>query len=83
MLYVELYKLLYGLMRSALLFYKKLREELEEYRMVLNPYDMCVGNKETSRGDQLTVFWHINDLKISCKYRFEVTKFTCYLRRMY
>jgi hypothetical protein len=49
-LYVELYKLLYRLMRSALLFYKKLQRELEEYRMRINPYDMCVANKDTKNG---------------------------------
>jgi hypothetical protein len=82
-LYVELYKSLYGLMRSALLFYKKLRKELEEYGMRMNPYDMCVANKETERGHQLTVLWHVDDLKISCKSKIEVTKLICYLRRIY
>ena len=64
-LYVELYKSLYGLMRLALLFYKKLTKELEDYRMILNPYDMCVANKETKSGHQLTVLWHVDDLKLS------------------
>eukprot|EP00804_Cyclotella_cryptica_P017574 CCRYP_006738-RC/>CCRYP_006738-RC protein AED:0.40 eAED:0.33 QI:0/-1/0/1/-1/1/1/0/582 len=82
-LYVELYKSLYGLMRSALLFYKKLKKELEEYGMVMNPYDMCVANKETQTGHQLTVLWHVDDLKISCKDKFKVTKLICYLRKIY
>eukprot|EP00804_Cyclotella_cryptica_P012627 CCRYP_016918-RB/>CCRYP_016918-RB protein AED:0.45 eAED:0.45 QI:0/-1/0/1/-1/0/1/0/80 len=72
-LYVELYKSLYGLMRSALLFYKKLKKELEEYGMVMNPYDMCVAKKDTANG-QLTVLWHVDDLKISCRDKYEVTK---------
>eukprot|EP00804_Cyclotella_cryptica_P024335 CCRYP_015328-RA/>CCRYP_015328-RA protein AED:0.38 eAED:0.07 QI:0/0/0/0.66/0.5/0.33/3/0/529 len=82
-LYVELYKSLYGLMRSALLFYRKLRRELEEYGMKMNPYDMCVANKETKNGHQLTVLWHVDDLKISCKSKVEVTKLICYLRNIY
>ena len=82
-LYVELYKSLYGLMRSALLFYKKLKKELEEYGMVMNPYDMCVANKETKCGHQLTVLWHVDDLKISCKNKYEVTKLICFLRKIY
>eukprot|EP00804_Cyclotella_cryptica_P011846 CCRYP_015373-RA/>CCRYP_015373-RA protein AED:0.38 eAED:0.38 QI:0/-1/0/1/-1/1/1/0/189 len=49
-LYVVLYKSLYGLMRSALLFYKKLKRELEEYGMTMNPYDMCWANKVTKNG---------------------------------
>ena len=42
MLYVHLSKALYGLLESALLFYKKLRGELEEYAFKVNPYDPCV-----------------------------------------
>eukprot|EP00804_Cyclotella_cryptica_P005114 CCRYP_011528-RA/>CCRYP_011528-RA protein AED:0.11 eAED:0.14 QI:0/-1/0/1/-1/0/1/0/390 len=82
-LYVELYKSLYGLVRSALLFYKKLKKELENYGMVMNPYDMCVANKETKSGHQLTVLWHVDDLKISCRDKYEVTKLICCLRRIY
>eukprot|EP00804_Cyclotella_cryptica_P006525 CCRYP_012791-RA/>CCRYP_012791-RA protein AED:0.42 eAED:0.42 QI:0/-1/0/1/-1/0/1/0/76 len=69
-------------MRSALLFYKKLKKELESYGMVMNPCDMCVANKDTGKG-QLTVPWHVDDLQISCKDRFEVTKLICYLRKIY
>ena len=82
-LYVELYKSLYGLMRSALLFYKKLKMELEDYGMIMNPYDMCVANKETKSGHQLTALWHVDDLKISCREKYEVTKLICYLQRIY
>ena len=32
-------------MRSALLFYRKLRKELEDYRFKINPEDPCVANK--------------------------------------
>eukprot|EP00804_Cyclotella_cryptica_P011174 CCRYP_007703-RA/>CCRYP_007703-RA protein AED:0.04 eAED:0.08 QI:0/0/0/1/0/0/2/0/275 len=81
-LYVELYKSLYGLMHSALLFYKKLHKELEDYGMRMNPYDMCVANKDTKHG-QLTVLWHVDDLKLSCRSKLEVTKLICYLRRIY
>eukprot|EP00804_Cyclotella_cryptica_P030969 CCRYP_013562-RB/>CCRYP_013562-RB protein AED:0.42 eAED:0.03 QI:0/-1/0/1/-1/0/1/0/310 len=70
-------------MRSALLFYRKLRKELEDYGMKMNPYDMCVANKDTKHGHQLTVLWHVDDLKISCKSKVEVTKIICYLRNSY
>eukprot|EP00804_Cyclotella_cryptica_P019804 CCRYP_009701-RB/>CCRYP_009701-RB protein AED:0.44 eAED:0.02 QI:0/-1/0/1/-1/0/1/0/320 len=69
-------------MRSALLFYKKLKKELEDYGMIMNPYDMCVANKETKSG-QLTMLWHDDNLKISCKDRFQVTKLICYLQKLY
>jgi hypothetical protein len=43
-LYVKLQKALYWLMRSSLLFYMKLRKELEEYGFVVNPHNPCVAN---------------------------------------
>ena len=33
------------MLRSSLLFYRKLRGELEEYDFEVNPYDPCVGIK--------------------------------------
>ena len=83
MLYIELYKSLYGLMRSALLFYKKLGKELEEYGMKINLFDMCLANMDTATGNQLTVIWHMDNLKILCKNKFEVTKLICYISRIY
>ena len=82
LLYVQLYKSLYGLMRSALLFYRKLRGELEAYGFKINPYDGCVANKETP-GGQLTVLWHVDDLKMSCKDNYELTKLLLYLKNIY
>eukprot|EP00804_Cyclotella_cryptica_P028209 CCRYP_020966-RA/>CCRYP_020966-RA protein AED:0.44 eAED:0.44 QI:0/-1/0/1/-1/0/1/0/63 len=61
-------------MRSSLLFYKKLRKELEEYGMVMNQYHLCAVNKQTPSGYQLTVLWHVDDMKIPCRDKFEVTK---------
>jgi hypothetical protein len=43
-LYVRLQKMLYGLLRSALMFYRKLRRELEADGFVVNPFDPCVAN---------------------------------------
>ena len=45
MLYVCLSKALYGLLQSALLFYRKLCSELEDHVFKVNPYDPCVANK--------------------------------------
>ena len=44
-LYVKIQTSLYGLLRSALLFYKKLVADLESDGFMLNPYDSCVANK--------------------------------------
>ena len=82
MLYVELYKSVYGLLRSALLFYRKLKGELMSYGFEMNPYDPCVANMDTP-GGQMTVLWHVDDLKISCKDSFEITKLLSYLNKLY
>jgi hypothetical protein len=44
-LYVKMQKAMYGLLRSALLFYRKLVVDLENARFKLNTYDPCVANK--------------------------------------
>ena len=54
MLYVCLSRALYGVLQSALLFYKKLRAELEDYGFEVNPYDPCLANKVVN-GSQMTV----------------------------
>ena len=51
-------------MKSTLLFYQKLVSDLKRVGFELNPYDLCVANK-ISKGEQLTVCWHVDDLKIS------------------
>ena len=82
-LYVKLQKALYGLMRASLLFYQKLRKELEKYGFVVNPYDPCVANKNLGNGEQLTVIWHVDNLMSSCQIDFGLTKLLCYLARIY
>jgi hypothetical protein len=80
---VKLQKALYGLMRASLLFYRKLRKELEDYGFEINPYNPCVANKMTDGGKQLTVIWHVDNLMGLCETDFELTKFSCYLAGIY
>ncbi len=49
---------------AALLFYMKLIEGLEGIGFYLNPYDQCVSNKVIN-GFQMTLAFHVDDLKIS------------------
>ena len=63
-LYVELLKALYGTLRAARLFWEKLTKQLLEWGFTANPHDSCVMNKMVN-GKQLTVAWHVDDLKIS------------------
>ncbi len=82
-LYVKLWKALYGLMRASLLFYRKLQKELEQYGFEVNPYDPCVANMTTSSGEPMTVIWHVDNLMGICMEDFELTKFSCYLAKIY
>ena len=47
------------------MFYEKLVGDLEAYGFRINTHDPCVANKMMG-GKQLTVCWHVDDLKISC-----------------
>ncbi len=49
MLYVRMQKALYGMLESALAFYKLLQKKLEDEGFVVNPYDLCVANKVCQR----------------------------------
>ena len=82
MLYVKTSKALYGMLKSALWFYKKLKADLEAYGFVINPYGPCVANT-MSNGKQMTVMWHVDDLKVSHEDPAEITKFTNYLAVIY
>ena len=64
MIYVKLRKALYGTIQAALLFWKNLTKTLKSWGFTINPYDWCVANK-TVKEKQLTIDWHVDDLKIS------------------
>ena len=81
-LYVRLQKSLYGCLKIALLFYEKLVGDLETYGFKINPYDPCVANNMVGR-KQLTLCWHVDDLKISCVDANEVTKMIQWLQSEY
>ena len=81
-LYVRLQKSLYGCIKSALLFYKKLVGDLEAYGFRVNPDDPCVANKMIG-GRQITVCWHVDNLKISWIDANEVTKMIQWLESEY
>jgi hypothetical protein len=63
-IYVILRKALYGTLRAALLFWRRLSTQLMKWGFIANPYDPCVVNKDIN-GKQCTILWHVDDLKIS------------------
>ncbi len=81
-LYLRLQKALYGMMKSALLFYRKLIKELKEMGFEINPYDSCVANKLVD-GNQMTVRWHVDDLMISHVNQDKILKFMKCIKDIY
>ena len=63
-LYVHIAQAIYRMLVSAMLFYYKLTKALLSYGFELNPYNPCVVNKMVN-SEQLTVCWHVDDLKSS------------------
>ena len=74
-MYMELLKALYGTLRAARLFWQKLSKQLiDEWGFTPNKYDDCVVNKMIN-GQQMTVVWLVDDLKVSHVDATEVEKF--------
>lgn len=81
-LYVIVQKALYGMMRSALLFYRHLVKHLKQMGFKLNPYDPCVANRMVN-GSQQMVVWHVNDMKISHVDEFQNTLLIAKLSKIF
>ena len=64
-LYVNMQKALNGLLRSALLFYRKLVANLKSDGFVLNQFGSCYVANKVVKGKQMTVCWHVDNLKVS------------------
>ena len=74
-MYMELLKALYGTLRAVRLFWQKLSKLLiDVWGFVPNKYDDCVVNKMINNS-QMTVVWHVDDLKVSHVDAKEVGKF--------
>ena len=64
-MYVELLKVLYGTLRAAILFWEKLQAKLvNDWGFTPNRYDSCMVKKKVD-GKQLTLAWHVDNLKVS------------------
>jgi hypothetical protein len=73
---------MYGLLVSAMLVYKKLKGDLLRQGLNIYPYDPCVANK-IEDGAQLTVCWHVDDLKASHMKPQVVDEFIDWVKRQY
>lgn len=81
-LYVRALNAIYGIMKAALLFYQKFVSDLQLIGFKLNPYDPWVANK-TVNGKQLTLVWHVDDVKVSHESKHVVTRLARWLRKTY
>ena len=63
MIYVKPTKDLYGMLRSAMLFYNNFKIHYKEIGFEINPYDPCVVNMMINIS-QINVCWNIDDLKV-------------------
>ena len=81
-LYVQLEKAVYGMMKSALLFYRKLVADLVSLGFAINPYDPCVANKIIN-DKQMTVCWHVDDLFLGHEDQAVVSHFLGWLGKRY
>jgi Reverse transcriptase (RNA-dependent DNA polymerase) len=81
-LYLCVKKAIYGMLESALLFCKRLSSNLIRYGFNVNPYDPCVANREINQA-QLTVSWHVNDLKISHQDAKVFSDFVIWIKQKY
>jgi hypothetical protein len=60
-LYIQLEKAVYAMMKSALLFYHKLVADLTSLGYKINSDDLCVASKMIN-GKQTTICWHVGNL---------------------
>jgi hypothetical protein len=81
-LYMHILKAIYGMLVSAMLFYQKLSADLVDFGFEINPYDPCVANKVVE-GKQLTVCWHIDDLKASHMDPTAIDSFAEWAKKLY
>ena len=80
--YVRLLNALYGIMKAALLYYQRFVKDLKSVGFEINPYDPCVANK-IIQGKQLTIVWHVDDLKVCHVSAAIVTKMSDRLKSTY
>ena len=65
-LYLHVIKAIYGMLEASLMWYRKLRRDLEEKGFQFNGYDPCVANRIVNKV-QHTIRFHVDDIMSSHK----------------
>ena len=63
-IYLLNHKAIYGMLKAPLLWYRKLKKDLESQGFVFNVYDTCVVNR-ISNNKQHTVMFHADNIILS------------------
>ena len=77
-MYVKMNKVLYGILKISLLFYKNIRGEIESIGFEINPYDPFVANKNIGIPLMKTT-WHVDELKVPRMDAFGINKSSMWL----
>ena len=64
------------------MFYENLVSDLKSRGFIINPYNPCIANM-IIKGEQMTITWHIDDLKTSHVDADEATKLIDWMKRIY
>ena len=80
---VQLDKALYGTLEAAKLWFDAITTKSKEDGFVANPYDICVMNKMTPSGVQISVTFHVDDLMVTCEDESALDAVAAMLRRSY
>ena len=81
-LYLKVLRAIYGMLQSALLWFRKFKKDLEGIGFIFNNYNPCVANK-TVKGSQMTVRFHVDDCMSSHKLPEVNDEFLRWLNHMY
>ena len=67
---------------SSASFLWRLKQELIDFGFLINTCDPCVANK-LIEGSQMSVTWHVDNLKISHKKGHHVTNLLMHMKKLY
>ena len=81
-LYLECTTAIYGTLKAALLFYNSFVKNMKSKGFEINPYDRCTANKMIN-GKQMTIVWHVDDVKASHAELEVLEEYVEYLRSIY
>ena len=81
-IYLLVEKAIYGMLVASLIWYRKLRKDLEQIGFTFNVYDSCVANHYQGK-DQQTLRLHVDNMLVSCKNKKSNDEFVTWCQEKY